>query len=176
MSTPKKFTGIHDVTLPSGFKVKARKPSLFTLVSSGVFPNELTAMAMKLTEKKKDDAFSKAIESEPDALKAFAGLMDVLLARVLADPQVTTDPTDCDITDENFLTGKINAQDVDDYDKQWLFLWSQSLLKAPPKGVAAASLDTFRDGAERGVAGSGGEAVRDKAEPVPAGAQPPAGA
>jgi hypothetical protein len=168
-TTKKSWTGVDEIVLPSGYIVKVRKVSMYSLIAAGVFPNELTSIAMQVADKK--DGTEKLLTSvteDPEGLKKFAGMVDILLLEVLVDPVGTMDKdvrTACEITADNQLTGIINLRELDDDDKQYLFIWTQRPRRALRREVEA-NLDTFRDGAERPAAGSGGEAVRAATEPA----------
>lgn len=166
-TTKKSFTGVDEIVLPSGYIVTARKVSMYSLIAAGVFPNELTAIAMQVADKK--DGTEKLLASvtdDPEGLKKFAGMVDILLLEVLVDPVASLDKdvrTACEVTADNQLTGTINLRELDDDDKQYLFLWTQRPRRAPRREVER-NLDTFRDGTTRPAAGSGGEAVRAATE------------
>ena len=172
------------LTLPSGIKVKARRPSVLSLIAAGGFPSELTVDVWKLVKKEKLDP-DKIVE-DPEGIVAWAKLIDAYVPHVLVDPRICTAPgelTELHEVDggDGLVTGQLNIRDVIDMDKQVVFLFGNDAAAADEEltdGVGgrvselADALRRFRVGPARGEAGRGGEEVRQEAvgvaEPGPA--------
>jgi len=172
------FGQVTIVTLPSGDKVRCKKPSLVTMLTVGLFPNDLTVHAIRLYNK---DLPAVPTIEDPEQVKAMMRLIDAFIPRVLVDPAVGA-ATAVTLDPDGIQTGTTTLEDIPDADKQWLFLWGQSLLpddatklpapaeETPP---ASAAVAPFRAGDERPDAGSLGATVPPAAvEPAgdPAGA------
>ncbi len=153
------------ITLPSGYKIKARRPSVLSLISSGGFPAALTNDMWKLIEKEKID--SKAITESPEMIKQWAGMLDAYIQYVAVDPKIVAEgETSLTEDDDKTLHGRINIQDVEDFDKQYLFLFGNDVapsddeVNAKRKEAEAAGLAKFPDGSARVEGGRSSEAVR----------------
>jgi hypothetical protein len=153
----------HVLTLPSGVKVRARRPSLLSLIYSGGFPTELTATVWQLYAKQINA--EEVAQKEPEGLLRLAGLIEQYIPHVLISPRVGP-MTKLDEGPEGVLTGTVALLDILDLDKQYLFLFGQRLILAPEERqagaeqTAAADLAEFRQRAESGDAGSSGAAVQ----------------
>ncbi len=150
----------HPLTLPASREiVEVRRPSTFTLIVSGGLPAELSALVWKLfgTKMQLVDVMETGKE-----LKDFAMLIEKFVPFVLVDP-VIGETTTCTIGEDGRLHGALRLDDLPDLDKNHLFLFGVGVLKGDDERdeVVAADLATFRAGAARGDAGSGGEALRE---------------
>ena len=154
------FTTI--LTLPSGLKVRAHRPSVFTLIASGGFPAELTEIVYEMTA---NPVKPEEMVRDPEKLRQFALLIDAFVPHVLVDPRVG--PLSQNAPGEDgVLTGTVSLIDMNDMDKLHLFLYGQGLIEGPVSeggGTGSTTLKSFREN-ESGVdVGRGGEAVRDTA-------------
>jgi hypothetical protein len=172
------------LTLPSGIKVRARRPSIMTLVASGGFPSELTVEVWKLI--KKDALDPDKIGDDAESIKSWTSLVDAYIPHVLINPSIVCDVLDKDgnvverrdtelTEDEQGLVhGQVNIRDITDMDKNVVFLFGNNIcasdeeLAEGRRGVGGAALAKalleFRKDPARGDAGPGGEAVRPEAE------------
>jgi hypothetical protein len=156
------------VTLPSGNKVRAKKPSLVTLIVGGVFPNDMMRHAIRLYNKDIPEQPTRV--EDPEQARAALQLMDIMLPKVLIHPSIGN-VTAVEEDEEGVQKGTVMLEDVPDGDKQWLFLWGQGLLpddasKPLPgevKTPAAAEVAPFRGESERSDAGSGSAEVQPAA-------------
>ncbi len=164
---------VQTVSLPSGVKMRARRPSVLSLIASGGFPSELTLEIWKLASREGD--ISKNAESL-DSLKSWAALLEAYIPYVLVTPQIGL-VTDVKEDDQGVLIGTIVIGDLQDMDKQVLFLFGNGLVPSDEeiadgkKEVSAKSLASFRDGEQGADAGSSSEAVQPA--PVVAGGDAP---
>ncbi len=157
--------------LPSGIKVRARRPSIISLIASGGFPGELVAFASTMIMDGKEP---DALLAEPDGLRRMAALIEAYVPYVLVSPKVSV-VTALNEDVEGVLQGTLAMIDLDDIDKRFLFFWGQGLLGEPEGGaVAATSLKPFPDGAARADDRPTREPVR--AETVVAAGDRPEGA
>ena len=162
--TPPPFGRSTVLMLPSGVRVRARRPSIISLIASGGFPTELTGMVWKLANR---DASVEDLVQNADDLIRMTQLINAYILNVLVSPKLS-------MSEETALVappeeqpqmpwaGVVNLADMEDVDKQFLFLYGQGLLSSEvlQGATGARSLETFRDGAVRVGSGSDGEAVR----------------
>ncbi len=170
------FGLLHTLTLPSGAKVKAKRPSILTLIKDGGFPSELTIAVWRMMKREMDlDALGK----DPDAFKQWAALIDAVTASVLVSPAVG-EKTDLTADEAGVLCGTVLIGDIPDLDKQFIFLFGNAVYRSDEeqlteKAKAAqggqedqatprvADLQPFREDAPGGNAGHGGAAIRTEA-------------
>jgi len=153
------------VTLPSTDKVRAKKPSMVTMFTSGLFPNDVTTYAIRLYNKQvSEQSPSQLSETDPEAAKTMLKLIDIFVPKILIEPRVVEGEgavTAVEVGEDGVQKGTVKLEDIPDPDKQYLFLWGQGLLpddanriparaEAPP---AAAEVAPFRGGDERPDAG-----------------------
>jgi hypothetical protein len=160
------FGQVRTITLLCG-KLHVRRPSTFALVRSGAFPAELTSMVWKIAD---GTTKLKEVFSDPENLKQYIESVEKLIPYVLVDLKFG-EVTDASVDAEGYTVGTVKSEDMDDMDKQWLFLYAIGFAKADDEEVAAIDLSSFRDGAARGDAGLSGEQVQPAAV-EPAGAPP----
>ncbi len=167
------------LSLPSGIKVKARRPSVLSLIASGGFPSELTLEVWKLV--KKDLLDPDKIANDVESVMAWAKMIDAYVPHVLINPVLVTgadeDTVLVQADDSELVTGKVNIRDITDIDKQTLFLFGQGVVPADEElaergfggrvAELAATLKEFRGGAARDEAGRGVEEVRAEAVSAP---------
>lgn len=140
--------------LPSKLlRVRARRPSLLTILASGGFPNELTAAAWRSQNGTVD--FSG---ENPQLIRQLAQLIDAILSHVLVSPAVGLE-TRLEEGPDGVAAGTVAVVDLPDVDKQFLFMWAQRLLPTPGE-EAPPALDNFRDERARVDARSAGTAVQ----------------
>ncbi len=156
------------LSLPSGIKVRARRPSVLSLINAGGFPADLNVEVWKLI--KKDLLDPDKVAGDPEGIKQWARLIDAYVPHVLIDPRVVDGdaPTDLEEAD-GFVTGRLNIKDFGDMDKQVAFLFGNGAAPADEelteRGITgpaalAEALRRFRDGSARDEAGRGVEEVR----------------
>lgn len=140
-----------EFTLPfSGVTVLIRRTSLLGLMRHGLQFGTLQAAAVKLTESGGD---GNALLSDPDGQAAYARLLDAVTRRMLMRPRVVDRAEDVKDPER-----QVWIDDIDDEDKQALFLWNQGAGDAEAEEVADDAL-AFPDDA--GGAASGLQPVRD---------------
>ena len=187
MSGKSTLGGVHTLTLPSKYKVYVRRPSAFTLIKSGGFPAELASSVWGLFTKKLDmDTFA----TDPSAMQKYAELIEKFWPFVLVKLQVIPDDQDVENGPDaiDCIVGTCHAGDLDDLDKQELFLYGIGLAKhdagsaqiastqepptttpePKPEEAEVADLSSFRDGAAR-------DDDRPRREPVRTATVEPAG-
>lgn len=168
----------HVLTLPiSGYKIRVRRPSLFTLVTAGAFPDDLAATVWTMSKRGFQLSNNGGPEGETDPQKfgEFARVIEVYIPHVLVDPKASA-ASDVRLDAEGCLTGLLDVAELDDVDKQRLFFFGQGIMlsddemvekvariSAAAQEVTSADVRPFRDGAARGDGGPGGEALRPAA-------------
>ncbi len=163
-----RFGRVHVLRLPiSGERVRARRPSTFSLVAAGTLPAELTTLVWKLFGSGKQ--VTELLE-EAKNLTDYTKLVERMLPHVLVDPRVA-DESDCEPGADGVLTGTVALVDLPDLDKNHLFMFGVGAVRAEDEiqdqsEVVAADLATFPGEPAPGDAGPGGEAVRAAAEPA----------
>lgn len=169
----------HSVILPSGVKVLARRPSIMSLIASGGFPDELTALVWRMGQEK---TVASELSQTPEGIRQLATMIEAFLPYVLMSPKVGP-VTATELGDDGVLTGTIERMDIDDGDKNWLFLFGQGVIltqeerQAAPKTLTAADLGRFRTELQSSQLGQSGEAVQSTAVEVGGtGPEQPAGA
>jgi hypothetical protein len=178
---PVRYGRIHTLTLPSGTKVRARRPSTFTLVTAGLFPAELSAAVWKMSGEAFALTRSGADDVDPERFRRYAEVIEGFIPHVLVEPKIGV-ITDAVVGPDGYLTGTVESADLPDTDKQHLFFFGQGvfrgdeemadLVAARPQEVTAKDVEPFRsDQPARPDAGSGGETVRAAA--VSPGGDPP---
>jgi hypothetical protein len=156
------------LTLPqSKYKVRARRPSLITLIASGGFPAELAAVVWRMYEKGED---ADTATTEPDNIMRMASLIEAYVPHVLVTPQVG--PTSqIEIDAEGFVVGTISMIDLHDTDKRFLFFYGQGLLEAsdlkPTETASAPALASFPENVARADARPAREPVRTETVDAP---------
>lgn len=166
----------HTVTLPSGYKAKAYRPSTFSLISSGGFPSELSSIVWALFNAEKKPADFLA---DPDALKRYALMLDTFTPHVLLDPVIIKDgESDCTVNADKMMHGTLLISEVPDADKQWLTFFGMGMHKSDEELEAAQKeagertaktageasvedLTSFRDESTRDDAGQSSGEVRE---------------
>jgi len=154
----------HLVTLPSGIKMLARRPSIVSLISSDGFPDELTTLVWRMGEEK--NVVSELMRTK-EGIRQLASMMEAYLPFILISPKITSE-TATEVGPDGVLTGTIASMDLVDEDKNWLFLFGQGLILTPEERqvgptVAAADLARFREGLKSDVPGQSGAAVQSAA-------------
>ncbi len=161
------FGTARKLKLPSGAIVLARRPSTISLIASGGFPSELTALVWKHAQGGNDP---EELAGDPEMLRKMAEMIDQYVPHVLVSP--TVGPVTNIISEgaDGVLTGTVHIADMRDEDKRYLFFFGQALagpLDAGKTEVTPSDLKSFRDESASGDAGHAGEAVRAEAiEPV----------
>lgn len=166
----------HVLTLPiSGYKIRVRRPSLFTLVNAGAFPDDLAASVWTMSKRGfqlSSNGPEAEGETDPHKFGEFARVIEVYIPHVLVDPKASA-TSDVRLDAEGCLTGLLDVAELDDVDKQRLFFFGQGIMlsddemvekaariSAAAAEVTSADVRPFRDGAARGDGGPGGEALR----------------
>lgn len=140
-----------EFTLPfSGVTVMVRRTSLLGLMRHGLQFGTLQAAAAKLMEGGGD---GNALLSDPDGQAAYARLLDACVRRMLIRPRVVE--REQDVKDP---ARQVWIDDIDDEDKQALFLWNQGQGDAEAEEVAD---DALAFPVDAGGAASGLQPVRD---------------
>ena len=160
------FGQVHTLTLPSGAKVRVRRPSVLALVAAGGFPAELTIEVWKLLNKKVEP--EEAI-ADPEALKRWALLIEKFVPHVLVDPKIAEE-TEVTTDSDGGVHGTVRSEDISDFDKQYLFLYGNGVYRANEEEitlvneeVTKADLGPFRDRAAGVDVGSGGDTIQPEA-------------
>lgn len=163
---PSLYGTTHTVKLAGGGKIRVRRPSVLSLLSAGGFPQAMTQQVFKMVERDKLNPDDNSVES----IREWATVMDVYLPFVALEPKISaTEPTDLQEDDDRYLHGTLNIRDIQDTDKQTIFLYGNGVLLSEEEladrkaRAQAAGLTQFRDGGARADAGSSGEAVRAEA-------------
>lgn len=110
--------------LPSGKRIRAIRPSLLTLIGSGVFPNSLLTIARKVMEGQVEP------DIDPEDLPGLTKVMDITAASAFLEPKCVYD-----VPPSETPKGCINVAWVTDDDKQFLMMWTQQ---------GTAFLESFR--------------------------------
>lgn len=167
---------VQTVTLPSGMKVKAKRPSVLSLITSAGFPQDLTLEVWKLIKKDKLDP--DALGNDAASIQAWARLIEAYIPKVLVNPRVTEVTQLVPVEGvPGLMSGTWALEDIGDLDKQVLFLYGNDAAPSDEElesGASSELLDAlrkFRDGIARSDVGQRREAVRAEAE-QPAGAGP----
>lgn len=176
MSGQNPFKNIHTVTLPvSGARVRCRKPSLMTMVATGGLPSELTGMALNIAENKPVLSTGTSIE---DVKRTFE-TVEAFIPYVLVDIKLVREgesklQTMGDDIDGNYWGGTLNYADLQDVDKQYIFLVGRGSIQPwrvegaedghGEKEATDEDLGKFRPDSSRDDAGRTGEEVRAEAE------------
>jgi hypothetical protein len=167
-SNMKTIYGVQSLTLPSGNKVRVRRPSVLSLIAAGGFPTDLTSEAWKLARKDMIDPDKMA--ADPEGVKSWAKLIDAFIPHVLADLQITGSGETKIEEADGYMTGVMMSYDMNDMDKQVVFLFGTGVLPSDEEmkakareEISAEALKEFRDERESVDAGHGGEAVRAEA-------------
>ncbi len=143
--------------LPSKLmRIRARRPSLLTILAAGGFPNELTAAVWRSQSGTLD--FSG---ENPELIRQLAQLIDAMITHILVSPQVGPD-TRLEEGPGGVAQGTVAVVDLPDVDKQFLFMWVQRLLPTPGE-EAPPDLHSFRDERPRADVGPVGAAVQPAA-------------
>lgn len=157
------FGSARVVTLPqSGQKVRARRPSLVTLIATGGFPAELASVVWNMYEKGEDPSQNA---KDAEGILRMANLIEQYVPHVLVTPQVGP-VTQTDVDGEGVLIGTVSMIDLPDMDKRFLFFYGQGLLDgttqppASPEIVSAKALESFPENGERADARPAREPVR----------------
>src|SRR5712691_6864358 len=165
---PSNYGKIHTLTLPSGYKILARRPSVLSLISSGGFPSQMTQEVWKLIEKEKITV--ESVTESPEAIQQWAIMLNAYLPHVAVDPKIQPGvPTNIVEDDNKMLHGVLAVEDVQDLDKQFIFLFGNGVaasdeeLAEKLKEAEAAGLTRFPVGSERVDGGRGSKEVRTEA-------------
>lgn len=162
-----RYGRLHTLTLPSGAKVRARRPSTMTLVTSGIFPSELATAVWAMQR----DGFAKLnTTTDPGEYKRFAEVVDGFIPHVLVEPKIG-EATELTLNADGCLTGFVELSQMPDEDKTHLFFFGQGLFRGDEEmgeekarmEVLANDLQPFRDGTARPDPGPGGEALQPAA-------------
>lgn len=166
----------HRVTLPSGYKALAQRPSTFSLIASGGFPSELSSLVWTLfnAEKKPSELLA-----DSESLKKYALMLETFTPHVLVSPEIIkTGTSDCKIDEDGIMRGTLLISEVPDADKQWLVFFGMGIHKSDDEIEAAAKevgermakgseeatvedLKPFRDEPARDDAGQPREEIRE---------------
>jgi hypothetical protein len=144
--------------LPSGMVVRVRRPSVFSLITSGGFPAELTQVVFDMVT---NPVKPEEMIRDPERLRQLSTLIDAYVPHVLVSPHVG--PMSSNSLDEDgVVTGTVALVDLADMDKLHLFMFGQGLIAGPATegGAVSPALTSFRDGAASADAGRGVEEVR----------------
>lgn len=166
-----KLVTTQTLTLTNGMKVRVRRPSILSLISSEGFPQDLTGEVWKLIKKDKLDP-QKLEVADVESIRTWARLINAYVPQVLVNPKVTEVTELVDVEGKpGQVSGTIALEDISDMDKQFLFLYGNGAAPSDEEmeaGVGSSkvleALRRFREGAARDNAGPGGEAVRAEAE------------
>ena len=138
---------VFTIPLPSGIKVRVRRPSLFSVLAKGRIPGDLTATVWAMINAKKDED----LIAGPDAIKSMAQMIDMYTEACLVQPKAA-EVTDLTEDAEGVLTGTVRVDDLPDADKGRIMAFGQGNWKPEEEASATtrSALETFRD--ERGSA------------------------
>lgn len=106
------------VTLPSGRVVKLQRPSLVSLITSGVFPNQLLVAARSVLE-------GKAPEYSDEKLPEYLKVVEIAVAQAFLEPKCISEGTP--------EAGEISISWVSDDDKTFIMRYLQRGLEAAEK-------------------------------------------
>lgn len=162
------YGGVHTLSLPSGKKIKVRRPSLLYLVTSGGFPAELTMKVWQTLQGPAEEL--PDLLNDPKALTSWATIINSYIPNVMVDPKIG-EPTNLEEEDDGTLSGTLSLADMRDADRQFVFLYGTGVYKGDEEMITAqvekeikvADLVNFRDESVRPDAGRGGEEVRSEA-------------
>jgi hypothetical protein len=184
MIDPKRYFAPMPVRLPvSGYNVLVRRISNFTLLASGGFPSDLTSLVWRLSQSEGENALDSALREDNTALSRVAALVDKIVPHALVSPKVGPETRDLTLADYKvtgfdeeesvkILSGVIALVDLQDLDKNAIFLYAQGMMGGPVTDLAP-----FREDGQRPVAGPSGETVQANAvEPAGATEEQHAGA
>jgi len=144
------------LTLPfSGVTVMARKTSMLGLMRYGMDFGQLQAMAARMAMEGTSGA---TLLADPEGRTAYLSLLDACARRMLVRPKVVDRPEDVLDPDR-----QVCIDDIDEEDRQYLFLWNQGLVDDAEAEEATADTAAFPDDA--GSEAAGLDAVPDR-EPV----------
>ncbi len=118
------FGRVHTLTLPTGVKVRARRPSITSLVRSGGFPVDLASYAFRLFS---EPGGTAAIRGEdPAGLQRFADMIEQYLPYVLVSPKVATGENPASQVEtgpDGWEVGTVALGDIQDDDKMKLVMF-----------------------------------------------------
>lgn len=140
-----------EVVLPSGLKVKMKKPRWMAMLKMGIIPTRLFNIAMGL---------EKGDMKMPDGKDNYEETVNMMHAYAVAccvEPRFTLG--------QSANADELSVFEIEDEDLLAIFTKGQQLAVAGQEGEGKA-LEKFRPGPDGGDAGQGGNAVRPQAEPI----------
>ena len=159
------------LSLPSGNKVRVHRGSILTRARTGQLTSGLVAAVWKTFG---EGAGSQPPEKQtPEQIVTMLEIMDACIKVCLVSPSVAADPeavSEVSVDAEGFTTGTVNIRDSPDADKALIFGFFQQAVDSDDETEVTKQADLARFRGEPGGegAGTGGDAVRDPAEPAPA--------
>lgn len=164
MPEPTTYGKIYDLSLPSGNKVKVRRPSLLTLIRTGQLPSTLVAAVWKVFGQAEGPA---SMMQSGDDVQMMIGMMDATIKSILVSPSVTDEPSDVAVDEQGYTTGHVNINDIPDMDKTTMFGFATAMVSGDREEKAKeADLAKFRAREPGNPPGSDGETVQSQAEPA----------
>lgn len=118
------------VTLPSGFVARLWRPSMISMIGSGVFPNSLMGIARSMVE---GDINMAQMDGED--IQKMVQVIDIAVAKCFLEPKIHPVETDESAVPE----GELHISWVPDDDKQFLMNFLQ---------VGVSAIAAFREGRE----------------------------
>lgn len=118
-----------ELTAPSGFKFKVRRPSAVALLTKGVVPTRLYSAAMMGTDLA---AAGKADKTASEDIKGVLEFMGIYLAEAIIEPKTVVGKS------------KENEISVDDLDEEDMFFLFNSIYNGEGKGGKGSIPDSFR--------------------------------
>lgn len=140
------------ITLPSGNVVKARRPSLFTMMNKGILPDHLYQMAMAVQDGKN----KSPAEMDPKELKAYFDFFMIYVVEAVVEPKVIMKGTPGE--------GYVHVEDFSDEDMFAVFKGVNAIPKSPKdqeREEESAKLEPFRKEQASGDCSPSSEGVLD---------------
>lgn len=164
----KKARTVHTLTLPSELRVRARRPSILSMLGSAGFPTQLAVSVWKLAT-----AQGRLNMEKHEDIQQMVAEITEFCRHTLVDIEIRDDgETDIQIDDDGIATGVANVNDIPDADKMHLFLFARGMElgdeekaeRPAEKGVVPAEdLASFPENGAGEDAGRGGVEVQPAA-------------
>lgn len=145
---------IHTLTLESGNVVKAKRPSMTSLLRRGLIPTHLFTVALGSMGGGVNPKAMTAAEA-----KAFCEFLALYVTKAVLEPKLSLA--------EQAPEGAVSIEDVSDEDQIEIFHRLEAISQNPEKGEDRAGRETFPKESSSAPAGSSGEEVREEAVGAP---------
>ena len=151
-----KASKIHTLTLQSGNVIKAKRPSMTSLLRRGLIPTHLFTVALGSMGGGVNPKHMTAVEA-----KAFCEFLALYITKAVIKPKISLLE---EVTPE---CGMVSIEDVSDEDQIEIFHTLEAMSQNPEKGEDRAGRETFPEEPASDPAGSGGEKVRGETVEAP---------